>query len=230
MNDHRYRLALLVSVVLMLAACQVAPAAIPTPVPTDTPVPTATPDTHATATAAAATANARATATSASATQVAEVIATAARATMNAQMSATAAQAKVYAGQTATVEAAWTPTSTPTQTPTRTPTPKPTNTRRPATDTPAGPPSMWNGIPIMPGASNWTVTADAASYTVSGSVADVRAYYEAQMPALGWTLWASSTGGPGVILFYSKDGKNTGIAIAPNPAGAGTMVVITAPS
>ena len=226
MNVHWYRLGLLVSFVLLLAACQVAPAATPTPAPTDTPVPTSTPDAHATAAAAAATANAKATATSASATQVAAVVATAARATSNAQMSATAAQAKVYAGQTATVKAAWTPT------PTSTPTPKPTNTRRPATDTPAGPPSMWNGIPIMPGASGWTVTGEAASYVVSGSVADVHAYYETQMAALGWTLWASGGGGTGggEILFYSKDGKNTGIAIAPNPAGAGTMVVITKPT
>ena len=95
-----------------------------------------------------------------------------------------------------------TPTSTSTPTPlptsTLTLTPMPTNTPMP-TDTPTSIPD-WNGIPIMPGATNGQdlggsllhglggtiLTTERYQFTTTASETDIVTYYEQKMAKLGW--------------------------------------------
>jgi hypothetical protein len=63
----------------------------------------------------------------------------------------------------------------------------------------------------MPGATDYTESEDAVSYYVANTLSEVESFYSAQMPALGWTLFArdDSVGGS-LLLMYQKD-SNTAV-------------------
>jgi hypothetical protein len=58
-------------------------------------------------------------------------------------------------------------------------------------DTPAGAQgtaSEWQGIPIMPGATNGQEVSGAYGFHTTASVEDITAYYKEALPKLGWVL------------------------------------------
>jgi hypothetical protein len=109
-----------------------------------------------------------------------------------------------------------TSTSTPTEEPTNTPVP-PTATKIPPTPTSAGsdlplptgkPVSNWEGIPVMPKAIAGDGDHQGYSYTIIGAPEVVQAYYEREMPKLGWGIFASGTGETKAILIFFKKGSD----------------------
>jgi hypothetical protein len=84
--------------------------------------------------------------------------------------------------------------------------------------TPAGTPaSSWEGIPIMPAASNGYGDDESYTFTIAASVDEVDNYYAERMPGLGYEPFARGEGeGAGsVLLFFMKDGAMTTISIIP---------------
>ncbi len=111
----------------------------------------------------------------------------------------------------------------PTLTPTQTATPIPTFTSTPAatftpelpTETPnvfaamlpsGNPVREWKGIPIMPGALAGKADAESYAFTIKASVEEVQAYYEMELPKLGWTLMMSGTGEKDAVMLIFNNG------------------------
>jgi hypothetical protein len=63
--------------------------------------------------------------------------------------------------------------------------------------------STWRDIPIMPQATAGQELEGMYSFKTNSSAQEVRAYYEAELPKLGWSSLFSSTDMP--FLVYSKD-------------------------
>lgn len=135
---------------------------------------------------------------------------------------------------TAPPQASDTPTEAPTQPPTSLPLP-PTDTPTPELPTsapetiaPATAPPSWNGIPILPDASEPIEDGNTYSYTTASSVPQAADYYTKEMAALGWDLLSSGAGETmSQMLIFQKADQNATIAIAPHPVESDhTLVVI----
>lgn len=68
--------------------------------------------------------------------------------------------------------------------------------------------SEWEGIPIMPGALGGIEADGAYQYTTMASLEEIRAFYETELAALGYTL-ESTEGGAELILLTFTDGSVT---------------------
>jgi hypothetical protein len=88
------------------------------------------------------------------------------------------------------------PTPIPTDIPTETPTESPTPTLAP-TD--------WNGIPIMPGITSGGEYMDDYQFTTSASKEEIIAYYEQEMPRLGWALDPTMMSSGASDLVFNKE-------------------------
>ena len=74
---------------------------------------------------------------------------------------------------------------------------------------PAGKPvSNWEGIPVMPKAIAGDGDNQGYSYTIIGLPEVVQAYYEREMPKLGWEKFASGTGTTKAILIFFQKGSD----------------------
>jgi hypothetical protein len=122
--------------------------------------------------------------------------------------------------QTATATSA--PTATPSATPTLTPQPSPTTTPSPTFTRTPEPPSAtptelllptpadspvasWNQIPIMPGAIAGEESQGTYTFTVKATVEEVQAYYDKELPKIGWQPFATGTSeNGGVLAIYQK--------------------------
>ena len=88
------------------------------------------------------------------------------------------------------------------------------------------PVTEWNGIPIMPQATAGQEFADANTYSfkVGVTVQEVKDYYDAQLPGLGWSsLISLPVEEEGGVLTYSKDSNFLTITIS---MVEGTAVVV----
>jgi hypothetical protein len=125
------------------------------------------------------------------------------------------------------------PTSAP---PTRTPTSQPSATSRPTNPPPPtaenpAPTSAdlaaWNGVPIMPGATDAKEENGSYSYIINARITDVQAYYDRMMPLAGWQPFATGEGEAGnLLLMYQKDNVTATIGVI-NQDGS-TLVLIVA--
>jgi hypothetical protein len=100
--------------------------------------------------------------------------------------------------------AAQTPPRTATRTRGLTPTPTEFTLPEPV-GTPA---ARWSGIPIMPEATAGEEDEGAYFYSVPVTPEDVAAYYEEQLPPLGWRPFAEGTGENGALLILYKKGSS----------------------
>jgi len=79
------------------------------------------------------------------------------------------------------------------------------------------PVSEWNGIPIMPEATagqEFTDPSPSYSFKINVTAQEVKDYYDAQMPDIGWTAPISiPVQADGGALAYSKDGKTLTVLI-----------------
>jgi hypothetical protein len=123
-------------------------------------------------------------------------------------------------------------TTTPTQTPTVTPLPPtevPTQTPLPPTKTPSAaglpmpagePAAEWEGIPVMPAALAGEGDSTGYSFTIQASTEEIQAFYEKEMPRLGWELLASGQGTTNAILLIFMKGSGTAsVSIIPQASG-----------
>lgn len=68
--------------------------------------------------------------------------------------------------------------------------------------------------PLLPDAANVEKTPGALTYDTSTSVAEVAAFYQEQIPSLGWTLEGEPTIAESVaFLIYKKDGQNLSVIL-----------------
>ncbi len=145
---------------------------------------------------------------------------------------------------TATLTATSTPTATLTATPPPTATPRPTNTEPAPTQAleaastatgdldlliPTGQPQLvWNGLPVMPGATSGAEKDGAYYYVAKGDEKSVQSYYDRELPKLGYSPFAIGTGDNGsLMLMYMKAEKLLVISVF--PVKGFTLVMITAP-
>jgi hypothetical protein len=90
------------------------------------------------------------------------------------------------------------------------------------------PVSEWNGIPIMPQATDGQEFVDADSYSFKTSVAveEVQAFYNDELPKLGWSSAFSVPGSAdGAVMLFSKDSNSLTITITVTDGA--TVVVLT---
>jgi len=118
--------------------------------------------------------------------------------------------------------------STDTPEPVETITAQPTSlpgTSAAATSTPG---SSWNGIPVLPDATEPIEDGNTYSYTTASTVAEVTDYYTKEMADLGWELFSTDKGDTiSITMVFQKGTQNVTIALAPHPVEAGhTLVVI----
>lgn len=95
----------------------------------------------------------------------------------------------------------------PTPTPIETPLPMSIATDAPLLKLPTGTPvKEWNGIPIMSGALAGDGHNEKYTFTIAASVAEVQAYYEKELAALGWYLITREmSNSQGVELICTKN-------------------------
>ena len=83
---------------------------------------------------------------------------------------------------------------------------------------PAGKPvSNWEGIPVMPKAIAGDGDNQGYSYTIIGLPEVVQAYYEREMPKLGWNMFATGKGGKAgtIMLIFMKGTDTASVTIIP---------------
>jgi hypothetical protein len=101
------------------------------------------------------------------------------------------------------------PTSTPLPTATSTPEPTvtPTETIGPDKLVPKGTPDKeWHGIKIMPGALAGSGDDESYRFTIKASAEDIKAFYEKELGAAGWTLLGDGVAeNGGGLLIFIKD-------------------------
>jgi hypothetical protein len=83
--------------------------------------------------------------------------------------------------------------------------------------------SSWRDIPIMPDALAGQEGEGMYSFKVDASLQEVRAFYDAQLPPLGWVSTFSGSDMP--ILFYTKGDDYLSITIMEQEGG--TIVLLT---
>jgi hypothetical protein len=81
-----------------------------------------------------------------------------------------------------------------------------------------------SGLPTMPDASGLSNVGGMTIYITPSALADVVAFYNAQMPAAGWTLSNSQDAGAMSMLEFTKDGQTATITMT--TAANGTQVMI----
>jgi hypothetical protein len=82
-------------------------------------------------------------------------------------------------------------------------------------------------IPLMPDAAGVSSFGDLTTYTSATPLADVVAFYQAQMPANGWTESPGGLAQEGFAqLTFTKDGRTASITITSDPS-SGTSVLIS---
>jgi hypothetical protein len=79
-------------------------------------------------------------------------------------------------------------------------------------------------IPKMSDAADVIAMGPMTNYTTASSLADVVAFYQAQMPGAGWTAGDASTDGPVATLEITKDGQKATITIT-EAAGKTTVLI-----
>ena len=112
-----------------------------------------------------------------------------------------------------------TPVPTPTLTPTETPQPTATLTPTEVSPTPeeeffmtlpeSEPLSDWQGIPIMPGAikGDESETGEAYYFTIKTTRDEIQAYYEQEMPGVGYQPFAIGDGDGEAVLMMFMGGE-----------------------
>jgi hypothetical protein len=88
-------------------------------------------------------------------------------------------------------------------------------------DPQGAPLSAWQDIPVMPGAAAGQEVEGIYSFKINASTAEVKAFYDAQLPPLGWTSMFSNSDMP--FLVYSKDNHTLTITITEQN---GSMIVL----
>jgi len=126
------------------------------------------------------------------------------------------------------------PTETPTATFTLEPTATLTLTPIPPTATkgvpflapPSGTPAAkWEDIPIMAGALAGSGDSSGYTFTIKSTVEAVQKYYEAQLPKLGWNLFASGQGTTSAILLFFMKGTDM-LTLSAIPQADGIIYVM----
>ena len=93
------------------------------------------------------------------------------------------------------------------------PTLAPTMTSLPLAQTPeavsslipeGGPASEWNGIPIMPGATAGDGEEESYVFTIRAAPQQVQAYYQAELPKLGWQEVATQDQASSLMLTFTN--------------------------
>lgn len=81
-----------------------------------------------------------------------------------------------------------------------------------------------NDLPKMPDAQEGFSMNGMSSYTTASAAADVVAFYQAQMPAAGWTAGTANTTDALSTLSFTKDGKTATITITTD-SGKTTVLI-----
>ena len=117
------------------------------------------------------------------------------------------------------------------QTPAEQPAAQPAPAENTSPEQPPAAPDVREDIPLMADAANVTAAETADGYSVSynsaSSVDDVTAFYQAEMPALGWVYKAEVStvaGGVSAVLTFDKGDERAAVTL--NSAGTGTQVII----
>jgi hypothetical protein len=84
----------------------------------------------------------------------------------------------------------------------------------------------WKGIPIMPGALTGDGNDEQYSFTTKSSVAEVQAYYEKELTALGWKLMTQGVNSTDEVLLIFDNQKPPLIPITIIRQGDVTFVMI----
>jgi hypothetical protein len=80
----------------------------------------------------------------------------------------------------------------------------------------------------MPGAIPFTEDDESFWYTIGATIAAAQAFYEAQMPALGWTPFAVGSGETGaLILIYQKGGQTATVSIFTLESATNVLMVLS---
>lgn len=80
---------------------------------------------------------------------------------------------------------------------------------------PTDPPlETWEGLPIMAGALAGEATEASYAFTIEATQAEVEAFYDAELPKLGWESLAIGEGENGsVIMIFEQDGEPLSVSI-----------------
>lgn len=92
------------------------------------------------------------------------------------------------------------------------------------------PPGAGEDVPVMDGAEDVASFSGMVSYLSAQPMADVAAWYEAQMPANGWTLNAESSMSAEDMVqqAWTKDGRTATIMVTPSDSGAAVVITTAA--
>ncbi|MEW5871560.1 MAG: hypothetical protein AB1894_19960 [Chloroflexota bacterium] len=86
----------------------------------------------------------------------------------------------------------------------------------------------WNGIPVMPQAISGKADGESYTYTVAATVKQVQAYYDQEMPKVGWQPFATGTGDNGnLFLMYMKGSRVAAISVVAQGNSTLVLIVLT---
>jgi len=111
-------------------------------------------------------------------------------------------------------------------------TPKPTAAPS-GTRTMGTPVALWDGLPVMPGATEGSPAGPSYIYSIKVSVPDAEAYYQRQMSDGGWKLADRQTsdtsmfGGPAVALEFTRGDKIADVLLVFSTKDNYTIVALT---
>lgn len=82
---------------------------------------------------------------------------------------------------------------------------------------PTGKPvSEWNGVPIMPSALKGDGDAESYRFKTAASREQIQAFYQTELPKLGWEMLGSQAGSYGaVLLIFTAEEETITISILP---------------
>jgi hypothetical protein len=83
----------------------------------------------------------------------------------------------------------------------------------------------WAGIPIMPGALGGIEADGAYQFTTMAPLEDIRAFYETELAALGYTLESAEDGGEYMLLTFTNGSVSLQVGIA-SVAGFNAVALI----
>jgi hypothetical protein len=87
-------------------------------------------------------------------------------------------------------------------------------------------PGAGSDIPKMPDAADMIAMGPVTNYNTASSVADVVAFYQAQMPALGWAAGTADTSATPAKLTFTKGSQTVTITIADNNGKTTVLIQI----
>jgi hypothetical protein len=100
-------------------------------------------------------------------------------------------------------------------------TPPPTPTTKVPMDVPV---KVWKGIPVMPDAVTGDAGDDRYRFMLTATVDQVRDFYKAELPKLGWKFDAQGVGENGAPIFiFSKQNKLFSVSVIV----LGDIVIVT---